>query len=78
LDPIVADNAEESGEFSRLRVYFGSRTCNTQDPKGVMSMAEFAIAQTVEPQSEEERTAPMWELAECNCPDHCERDHELD
>ncbi len=21
---------------------------------------------------------PMWELAECNCPEFCERDHELD
>jgi len=21
---------------------------------------------------------PMWELAECTCPDYCERDHELD
>jgi len=22
--------------------------------------------------------APRWELAECTCPDFCERDHELD
>ncbi len=21
---------------------------------------------------------PMWELAECTCPDYCERDHEQD
>lgn len=21
---------------------------------------------------------PMWELAECTCPDWCERDHETD
>lgn len=21
---------------------------------------------------------PMWELAECTCPDYCERDHERD
>jgi hypothetical protein len=21
---------------------------------------------------------PMWELAECTCPEFCERDHELD
>ncbi len=21
---------------------------------------------------------PQWELAECTCPDWCERDHELD
>ena len=27
----------------------------------------------------EERTpAPHWELAECTCPDWCERDHETD
>ena len=49
-----------------------------QDPKGALVMAELAIAQAIEPQSEEKRPAPMWELAECNCPDHCERDHELD
>jgi len=23
-------------------------------------------------------TAPMWETAECACPDWCERDHEQD
>jgi hypothetical protein len=27
---------------------------------------------------EEEPRRPMWELAECTCPDFCERDHELD
>jgi hypothetical protein len=27
---------------------------------------------------EEETRRPMWELAECTCPDFCERDHELD
>ena len=26
----------------------------------------------------EEQEAPMWELAECACPDWCERDHEQD
>jgi hypothetical protein len=33
---------------------------------------------TVEQRSEEERVQPQWELAECTCPDWCERDHELD
>jgi hypothetical protein len=25
-----------------------------------------------------EADAPQWELAECTCPDYCERDHEQD
>jgi hypothetical protein len=36
---------------------------------------------TVELEAPEETAAarrPMWELAECNCPEFCERDHELD
>ena len=35
---------------------------------------------TVQPEPPEETAArrPMWELAECNCPEFCERDHELD
>jgi hypothetical protein len=32
--------------------------------------------QAVEEETEERR--PRWELAECTCPDFCERDHELD
>jgi hypothetical protein len=32
--------------------------------------------QGVEEETEEQR--PRWELAECTCPDFCERDHELD
>jgi hypothetical protein len=33
-----------------------------------------------EPAREDERQErpPRWELAECTCPDFCERDHELD
>jgi hypothetical protein len=27
---------------------------------------------------EERKPAPRWELAECTCPDWCERDHETD
>jgi hypothetical protein len=27
---------------------------------------------------EEEERQPRWELAECTCPDYCERDHEQD
>jgi hypothetical protein len=40
-----------------------------------------AEATIVEAQTEEERSTrpePQWELAECTCPDWCERDHELD
>ena len=32
----------------------------------------------IDDQMEEQAVQPMWELAECNCPDWCERDHELD
>ncbi len=28
--------------------------------------------------TEEAPRPPMWELAECTCPDFCERDHERD
>jgi hypothetical protein len=38
--------------------------------------------ETLQSEALEETTAtarrPMWELAECNCPEPCERDHELD
>jgi hypothetical protein len=27
---------------------------------------------------DEPEIVPMWELAECTCPDWCERDHEQD
>ena len=36
--------------------------------------ADEAEAQASEPV----RRRPMWELAECTCPDYCERDHEQD
>ena len=26
----------------------------------------------------DEQVQPQWELAECTCPDYCERDHEQD
>ncbi len=29
-------------------------------------------------QVEEQQAEAQWELAECTCPDWCERDHELD
>jgi hypothetical protein len=32
--------------------------------------------ETAEP--EQPAWKPRWELAECNCPDWCERDHETD
>ena len=31
-----------------------------------------------DPADEPALRRPMWELAECNCPEFCERDHELD
>ncbi len=36
--------------------------------------------ETQQPEATDERAErrPMWELAECQCPDYCERDHELD
>jgi hypothetical protein len=36
--------------------------------------------ETLQTEATEETPArrPMWELAECACPDWCERDHELD
>jgi hypothetical protein len=39
-------------------------------------MAE--TAETAEPVAEPAPTPPRWELAECTCPDWCERDHEQD
>jgi hypothetical protein len=36
-------------------------------------MAEATIEETTE-----EQIQPQWELAECTCPDYCERDHEQD
>lgn len=37
------------------------------------------MAKTAEaPSIEETEQPPMWELAECTCPDWCERDHEHD
>jgi hypothetical protein len=29
-------------------------------------------------EDEREERPPRWELAECTCPDYCERDHERD
>ena len=37
-------------------------------------MAEATIEET----TQDEAVQPKWELAECTCPDYCERDHELD
>ena len=42
-------------------------------------MAEQTLLEPVEEARDELATAlPRWELAECTCPDWCERDHELD
>jgi hypothetical protein len=40
-------------------------------------MAETAEVPVEEP-VEEPEVVPRWELAECTCPDWCERDHEQD
>ncbi len=40
-------------------------------------MAETAMMQSLE-ETTDEQQEPMWELAECTCPEYCERDHELD
>jgi len=36
------------------------------------------MAETAEVPVEEPEVTPRWELAECTCPDWCERDHEQD
>jgi hypothetical protein len=38
----------------------------------------MAETTTIEETVEAEEVQPQWELAECTCPDWCERDHELD
>lgn len=38
-------------------------------------MADATITQE---ETTEDETQPQWELAECTCPDYCERDHEQD
>jgi len=58
------------------------------DPRSINSIhdvgSERSTAMTPAPpieqqdEREEEPRRPMWELAECTCPDFCERDHELD
>ena len=39
-------------------------------------MPEAVLEQ--ETTDDELQDAPQWELAECTCPDYCERDHEQD
>jgi hypothetical protein len=41
-------------------------------------MADTTTIEEQEQQAEAEPARPQWELAECTCPDWCERDHELD
>jgi hypothetical protein len=41
-------------------------------------MVEVAELNAEAPVVDEPVQAPMWELAECSCPDWCERDHEQD
>jgi hypothetical protein len=53
----------------------------TWDPTGgilrIQEEAEMADATAIEEQVEAQPEA-QWDLAECTCPDWCERDHELD
>jgi hypothetical protein len=42
------------------------------------SKRSSAMTEIVEAPPEQVEAAPMWELAECTCPDWCERDHEQD
>jgi len=69
-------------DFVALCALFWIQDLLIQDPKGVVMTppaTESSIV-TVQPEPPEETAArrPMWELAECNCPEFCERDHELD
>jgi hypothetical protein len=41
------------------------------------NMMEAGV-ESPEQAAEERAPRPQWELAECTCPDYCERDHELD
>ncbi len=36
------------------------------------------LSETATAAADEATRRPMWELAECTCPDYCERDHEQD
>jgi hypothetical protein len=56
------------------------------DPEGENSgipgrrseMVDTAIEVAEEESAPEPAPQAQWELAECTCPDYCERDHELD
>jgi hypothetical protein len=50
-------------------------TGNTRPRQATQREAERSVAKPSEAQTPR---PPMWELAECTCPDYCERDHELD
>jgi hypothetical protein len=41
-------------------------------------MTPIVEEQDVATEEEATEQQPMWELAECTCPDWCERDHETD
>ena len=38
----------------------------------------MTLEATIEATEDEQVEQPQWELAECTCPDYCERDHEQD
>ena len=61
-----------------LEVYFGSESTYARLQTGTRKeqmMAEIAEAPA---EVEEPKPPPMWETAECTCPDWGERDHEQD
>jgi hypothetical protein len=43
-----------------------------------VAMVENTLEIAEEEPAAEPRPQAQWELAECTCPDYCERDHELD
>jgi hypothetical protein len=74
LDPRFQGIPLSNREIPLFEVSFGSRTWYNLDPERRTAMAEATV---LEEQVTEERE-PQWELAECTCPDWCERDHEQD
>ena len=59
-----------------LTANLGSQTLTPLDPKGeVDPMSDTTEPALLEANPDE---LPQWELAECTCPEWCERDHEQD
>jgi len=69
----MSDFRQQKRLEGRNLVYFGSKS-------EIPGAEEASMLETVsiEEQVDEVRPEPRWELAECTCPDWCERDHERD